>query len=260
MAPRRRRASWPSTCVPHTDWEAEVHTTCALDAITWDDVLDPGDRRTSTASPCTGTRRRTAACPTSTASTGIVRLAPRLAHAGAGEAVGRLQRPGLARAGRRRVRLGRRRRRLLLRTSTTRRWRPSARSRCRRCSTRRRTTSRRSTSRCSAAPSGTRTPSASTRRPSAPSSSGCTRWRSARRSCSASVWATPRAPAGPAASCSGLGERPYIVSVGRVDEHKGSKMLASYFATYKERHPGPLALALVGPVSVRAARRTPTSS
>ncbi len=48
----------------------------------------------------------------------------------------------------------------------------------------------------------------------------------------------------------GLGERPYVVSVGRVDEHKGSKMLASYFATYKERHPGPLALALVGPVSV----------
>jgi glycosyltransferase involved in cell wall biosynthesis len=48
----------------------------------------------------------------------------------------------------------------------------------------------------------------------------------------------------------GLGDRPYIVSVGRVDEHKGSKMLASYFATYKERRPGPLALALVGPVSV----------
>ena len=47
----------------------------------------------------------------------------------------------------------------------------------------------------------------------------------------------------------GLGDRPYLVSVGRVDEHKGSKMLASYFATYKERHPGPLALALVGPVS-----------
>jgi glycosyltransferase involved in cell wall biosynthesis len=48
----------------------------------------------------------------------------------------------------------------------------------------------------------------------------------------------------------GLGDRPYIVSVGRVDEHKGSKMLASYFSTYKERHPGPLALALVGPISV----------
>ena len=69
---------------------------------------------------------------------------------------------------------------------------------------------------------------------------------------------TPRAPAGPAASSSGLGDRPYIVSVGRVDEHKGSKMLASYFATYKERHPGPLALALVGPVSV-SCRPTPTS-
>jgi glycosyltransferase involved in cell wall biosynthesis len=47
----------------------------------------------------------------------------------------------------------------------------------------------------------------------------------------------------------GLGDRPYLVSVGRVDEHKGSKMLASFFATYKERHPGPLALVLVGPVS-----------
>ncbi len=51
----------------------------------------------------------------------------------------------------------------------------------------------------------------------------------------------------------GLGDRPYVVSVGRVDEHKGSKMLASYFATYKERHPGPLALALVGPVSYELA-------
>jgi glycosyltransferase involved in cell wall biosynthesis len=55
----------------------------------------------------------------------------------------------------------------------------------------------------------------------------------------------------PGAEVLGLGDRPYLVSVGRVDEHKGSKMLASYFATYKERHPGPLALALVGPVSVQ---------
>ena len=57
----------------------------------------------------------------------------------------------------------------------------------------------------------------------------------------------------------GLGDRPYIVSVGRVDEHKGSKMLASYFATYKERHPGP-----AGPGAGRAGlatscRRIPTS-
>ena len=56
-------------------------------------------------------------------------------------------------------------------------------------------------------------------------------------------------PGRPGAELLGLGDRPYVVSVGRVDEHKGSKMLASYFATYKERHPGPLALALVGPVS-----------
>ena len=53
----------------------------------------------------------------------------------------------------------------------------------------------------------------------------------------------------PGADILGLGDRPYIVSVGRVDEHKGSKMLARFFATYKERNPGPLALALVGPVS-----------
>jgi len=45
----------------------------------------------------------------------------------------------------------------------------------------------------------------------------------------------------------GIGDRPYVVSVGRVDEHKGSSMLAAFFRTYKKRHPGPLALALVGP-------------
>ena len=54
----------------------------------------------------------------------------------------------------------------------------------------------------------------------------------------------------PGGAILGLDSRPYIVSVGRVDEHKGSKMLAEFFATYKERHPGPLALALVGPISV----------
>ena len=37
--------------------------------------------------------------------------------------------------------------------------------------------------------------------------------------------------------------------MGRVDEHKGSGMLSAFFRTYKERRPGPLALALVGPVS-----------
>lgn len=59
-------------------------------------------------------------------------------------------------------------------------------------------------------------------------------------------------PAGagrPGGEVLGIGDRPYVVSVGRVDEHKGSAMLAAFFRQYKEHHPGPLALALVGPVS-----------
>jgi glycosyltransferase involved in cell wall biosynthesis len=52
----------------------------------------------------------------------------------------------------------------------------------------------------------------------------------------------------------GIGDRPYLVCVGRVDEHKGSAMLARFFALYKERHPGPLALALVGPVAATLER------
>ncbi len=50
----------------------------------------------------------------------------------------------------------------------------------------------------------------------------------------------------------GLGDRPYLCYLGRVDEHKGCGMLAEYFARYKERHPGPLALAMVGPISDKA--------
>ena len=55
----------------------------------------------------------------------------------------------------------------------------------------------------------------------------------------------------PGAEVLGTDARPYVVSVGRVDEHKGSKMLAAYFAEYKRRRPGPLSLALVGPVAYR---------
>jgi glycosyltransferase involved in cell wall biosynthesis len=50
----------------------------------------------------------------------------------------------------------------------------------------------------------------------------------------------------------GIGDRPYLCYLGRVDEHKGCGMLAEYFARYKERNPGDLALALVGPVSDNA--------
>jgi glycosyltransferase involved in cell wall biosynthesis len=48
----------------------------------------------------------------------------------------------------------------------------------------------------------------------------------------------------------GIGDRPYVISVGWVAEHKGSAMLAAFFALYKQRNPGSLALALVGPVSM----------
>ncbi len=41
---------------------------------------------------------------------------------------------------------------------------------------------------------------------------------------------------------------PYLVCLGRVDSHKGTTLLARYFARYKERHPGPLRLVLAGPV------------
>ncbi len=41
---------------------------------------------------------------------------------------------------------------------------------------------------------------------------------------------------------------PFLLCLGRVDRHKGTPLLASLFATYKERHPGPLRLVLAGPV------------
>ncbi|HEX2699862.1 MAG TPA: glycosyltransferase family 4 protein [Acidimicrobiales bacterium] len=44
----------------------------------------------------------------------------------------------------------------------------------------------------------------------------------------------------------GLGDGPYVVVVGRVDPAKGSTELFSFFAEYKERHPGPLRLVVVG--------------
>jgi len=50
----------------------------------------------------------------------------------------------------------------------------------------------------------------------------------------------------------GLGDRPYLCYLGRVDEHKGCGMLAEYFERYKQRHPGDLALVFVGPISDQA--------
>jgi len=44
----------------------------------------------------------------------------------------------------------------------------------------------------------------------------------------------------------GLGARPYLVSVGRVDPGKGSRELFEFFARYKQRNPGNLALVYIG--------------
>jgi glycosyltransferase involved in cell wall biosynthesis len=46
----------------------------------------------------------------------------------------------------------------------------------------------------------------------------------------------------------GLGDVPYLVCIGRVDDQKGTGMLWRFFRAYKERHPGPLRLVFVGQV------------
>jgi glycosyltransferase involved in cell wall biosynthesis len=44
----------------------------------------------------------------------------------------------------------------------------------------------------------------------------------------------------------GLGDRPYLVFVGRTEPVKGTPELADYFVAFKRRHPGPLALVMIG--------------
>lgn len=44
----------------------------------------------------------------------------------------------------------------------------------------------------------------------------------------------------------GLGDRPYLLYVGRLDPSKGVPELHDFFEAYKERRPGPLALVLMG--------------
>jgi glycosyltransferase involved in cell wall biosynthesis len=46
----------------------------------------------------------------------------------------------------------------------------------------------------------------------------------------------------------GLGDRPYLLCIGRVDDKKGTGILWRYFRTYKERHPGDLLLVLAGQI------------
>ncbi len=46
----------------------------------------------------------------------------------------------------------------------------------------------------------------------------------------------------------GLGDAPYLLCIGRVDDKKGTGILWRYFRAYKERHPGDLTLVLAGQV------------
>jgi glycosyltransferase involved in cell wall biosynthesis len=46
----------------------------------------------------------------------------------------------------------------------------------------------------------------------------------------------------------GLGAAPFLLYVGRVDDKKGTGILWRYFRAYKERHPSPLTLVMVGQV------------
>jgi glycosyltransferase involved in cell wall biosynthesis len=48
-----------------------------------------------------------------------------------------------------------------------------------------------------------------------------------------------------------LGDRPYVVFVGRVEAGKGSEELIQFFEAYKARHPEPLALVFIGPAEER---------
>jgi glycosyltransferase involved in cell wall biosynthesis len=46
----------------------------------------------------------------------------------------------------------------------------------------------------------------------------------------------------------GLGDRPYLLCLGRVDDGKGAAALGRFFAEYKARRPSDLALVFAGPV------------
>ncbi len=46
----------------------------------------------------------------------------------------------------------------------------------------------------------------------------------------------------------GVGDRPYVLCLGRVDPGKGATLLATYFAAFKDRFPSELQLVFAGPV------------
>ena len=46
----------------------------------------------------------------------------------------------------------------------------------------------------------------------------------------------------------GIGDRPYLLCLGRIDDGKGVRLLFEWFTAYKERRPSPLALVFAGPI------------
>lgn len=59
----------------------------------------------------------------------------------------------------------------------------------------------------------------------------------------------PGVPSGPELLPEPLRDAPYVVCLGRVEEGKGSRLLARYFEVYKDRRPGPIQLVFTGPTS-----------
>ena len=242
-----------------TDWEAEVHTTCALDAITWADVLEPG---TTEINGVTVHRHPSAhgRLPDFYGLDGMVRLAPRLAHAGAGASAGSTTTvpspPSWSTPSWRRTPTWS----PSPRTCTTRRWRPSARCGCRRCFH----------------PAAHDEPALylPVFRGTFGDADAFCFYTASERTLVERMYPVAERPqivlglgVGESEAAGRPGREDLLGSAtaptssasGRVDEHKGSKMLASYFATYKERHPGPAGPGRWSVPSPTSCRRIPTS-
>lgn len=58
----------------------------------------------------------------------------------------------------------------------------------------------------------------------------------------------PHGGAAAAGTSRSIGDRPYLAVLGRFEVSKGSEEISAFFTAYKARHPGPLALVVVGEV------------
>ena len=205
-----------------------MHTTCALDAITWDDVLEPGTTEINGVT-VPGTRRSTGVCRTSTAWTAWSVSPPvqRRGSRGSGGSTTTVPSPpSWSTPSSHRTRTSSPSRR----TSITRRWRPSGRCRVP----------------AVFHPAAHDEPALylSVFRGTFGDADAFCFYTASERTLVERMYTVAERPqivlglgvgeseaAGrPGAEVSGLGDRPYIVSVGRVDERRAPEMLARYFA------------------------------